>query len=693
MFISGWIRIKRENQNGMFVAKRMKNVQMKNDKEAAMKKLTKELVSVVLAVVMVLSMTCTVFAANEPEPEIQYTITIENSVKDQTYEVYKIFDATYDDEGAVAYTISAESPWYDVITGNHNNDIALEIGADIFTLYPIEVDEEGEVITYQVVTNEGVSEDEIIDFIASCKVPDGAEAIATETGNGGTLTINVDDPGYYFITTTTGSAVSVTTAAPEATIIDKNLAVSVEKHIIENDEEKDAVSDGMGENVNFDVKAEVPKYEDDNYVVDYTLTDSLSNGLLIELNEEEFYQGNDGKYYLYKDMINTWITLFDGAGNELSFTENVYKYSFELVGYDTYKDATSGENVHTFSGFVLTYYTFDYDKYYDDYMEALKAEGGSWPGDIPEGFDFPAESYFDDSLYPANASIEIKYTAHVTSLEGYDNTNDITLKHEITPFSHPQPLRPETGEQYDDHNDVYSWELDVLKISGDGSKTPLERATFTLTSDDMKDVAVGHSYLYVSVYALNDALENYDGIYTDEQGNNWKVADFETTDYIKDGDDYVVGTGSSSLETYHRILTDKTAEGVDTQELTVQGTTDANGKLLFEGLGTGTFTLTEIEAPDGYNLLEDPIVIIVSFDEETGTFTVQTGDSTLDGGHGFNFGEMDNGIFEITLENNAGSILPGTGGMGTTLFYIIGAILVCGAVVLLVSRRRMHSAE
>ena len=45
---------------------------------------------------------------------------------------------------------------------------------------------------------------------------------------------------------------------------------------------------------------------------------------------------------------------------------------------------------------------------------------------------------------------------------------------------------------------------------------------------------------------------------------------------------------------------------------------------------------------------------------------------------------------EITVENEAGSILPSTGGIGTTIFYAIGAILVIGAGIVLVSRRRAN---
>lgn len=54
-------------------------------------------------------------------------------------------------------------------------------------------------------------------------------------------------------------------------------------------------------------------------------------------------------------------------------------------------------------------------------------------------------------------------------------------------------------------------------------------------------------------------------------------------------------------------------------------------------------------------------------------------------------GVLDTGIVKVTVENNQGATLPETGGMGTTLFYIIGGLLVVGAGVLLVVRIRMKA--
>ncbi len=97
---------------------------------------------------------------------------------------------------------------------------------------------------------------------------------------------------------------------------------------------------------------------------------------------------------------------------------------------------------------------------------------------------------------------------------------------------------------------------------------------------------------------------------------------------------------------------------------------DAEGKVAeFTGLGSGTYTLEETTVPSGYNQSAD-----VEFTIDTAKADPTEADlhKTAD-------------VF-----NNKGSVLPSTGGIGTTIFYVIGAILVIGAGVVLVTRRRMN---
>lgn len=102
-------------------------------------------------------------------------------------------------------------------------------------------------------------------------------------------------------------------------------------------------------------------------------------------------------------------------------------------------------------------------------------------------------------------------------------------------------------------------------------------------------------------------------------------------------------------------------------------TTDATGKFTIKGLDADTYYLTETKAPAGYNKLAGPVTIVIG---ENGVVNGTT--------------EVPQGVDEVKVLNQSGTELPSTGGMGTTIFYIIGAILVIGAAVLLIARKRMN---
>lgn len=106
--------------------------------------------------------------------------------------------------------------------------------------------------------------------------------------------------------------------------------------------------------------------------------------------------------------------------------------------------------------------------------------------------------------------------------------------------------------------------------------------------------------------------------------------------------------------------------------------TGETGKFQIEGLEQGTYYLKETTTPAGYNTCE---VVTVVIGADGVLNPVEAEDGTVAG------------VAEIEVLNNIGATLPETGGMGTTLFYILGAVLVLGAVVLLVTKKRMANAE
>ena len=115
----------------------------------------------------------------------------------------------------------------------------------------------------------------------------------------------------------------------------------------------------------------------------------------------------------------------------------------------------------------------------------------------------------------------------------------------------------------------------------------------------------------------------------------------------------------------------KKVEWVENMNDATVVTTNDKGEATFNGLADGTYYLVETEAPAGYNPLTGPVEVKVA------------GSST------------DATKLSVTakVENKTGTTLPSTGGMGTTIFYVLGSALVLGAVVLLVTKKRMSTKD
>ncbi|MGM9584580.1 MAG: isopeptide-forming domain-containing fimbrial protein [Faecousia sp.] len=236
--------------------------------------------------------------------------------------------------------------------------------------------------------------------------------------------------------------------------------------------------------------------------------------------------------------------------------------------------------------------------------------------------------------------IVVDYTATlnpnaVIGLEG--NPNEVTLEFSNNPNAGGEG---DTGTTPEDKVIVFTYELDVTKIDGatKESETPTK----------LKDAK----------FKLHNA------------NNKWVIVD--TNSKV---------TGWSDTEEGGSTLTSNT-----------------DGLFKVIGLDDGTYGLKETEAPAGYNLLANEIELKISATTANGqawngtasaaltALQIQIGGKTTDG-------NMSTGVVSATVENNAGTQLPSTGGMGTTLFYVLGSILAVGAIVLLVTKKRMNSAE
>ena len=177
-----------------------------------------------------------------------------------------------------------------------------------------------------------------------------------------------------------------------------------------------------------------------------------------------------------------------------------------------------------------------------------------------------------------------------------------------------------------------------------------------------------------------------------------KVDGADNTKKLKDAE-FVLSRGAGDSKEYAKLNDNSKVIGwtATQDEATVLKSGD-DGLFKVIGLDDGTYYLKETKAPEGYNLLKEEITVVITATTTNGqdwtngnAATALTGlavkADNVDG-----TGNTSTGIAGITVANNKGSTLPETGGIGTTIFYVLGGMLVVCAVVLMVSKKRM-SAE
>ena len=235
-------------------------------------------------------------------------------------------------------------------------------------------------------------------------------------------------------------------------------------------------------------------------------------------------------------------------------------------------------------------------------------------------------------LYNNGATVTITYTAVVTdkaAIDGEGNTNNVTVTWTTKGSAEPDP-----NNKIDTKETIFTYAIALKKVNNEGK-------------------------------ALSGAI-------------------FEFPFYVKSTPD------ANGAYIYAGT---KAAEG-----LTNQITTPPNGVIVVKGVKTGSYDIKEIKAPDGYNRLTTSVIVNATKTSETTTsktvYLDENGDPTDEVTETVVKVELaDIAATAVVVVNKAGTELPSTGGMGTTVFYVLGTVLVLGAVVLLVTKKRMSDAD
>ena len=246
-------------------------------------------------------------------------------------------------------------------------------------------------------------------------------------------------------------------------------------------------------------------------------------------------------------------------------------------------------------------------------------------------------SFNSEYLKGASKEITITYNATVNKDAVYENGNTAGVKYSNKPGENGE------GDPVEKKENVYTYGIDLTKT---GDK-----------KDDKKDDTAGLNGAEFTLSKANDNL-------------------------------LTVRINGTTVE-----VNKNTTNSILTAEYNGD-----NGKLVFNGLAEGTYTLTETKAPAGYTLLKNPITIEIKANND-GTIKSATvngkPESTLKKEEKDEItGEtkqIETGVVPVKIENHSGFTLPGTGGMGTYIFTIGGLVVMAGAVLLLVSSKKKRA--
>lgn len=591
----------------------------------------KKLICLLSVLALVVGIIPFAFAQEVPVGEGAGSITVTNATIGKEYSLFKLFDATYNEDGGVAYTYtkSADDALFELLNSEDSPFVMEQVlDSDVYNV-TVKEGTTGSAISEWVKAN--LLEEQTQEDGSKVLVPkDILAPIATETAMEEELKFSGLPFGYYFLTSTLGATITLTSNTPDQNVIDKNSGPSWDvddngsgkvitsdsnKDYVVRDEEGNIIVPGTNENsvnvgdtVDFLIGVNTTNYNGDKPITEYRIYDSLAPGF--EYDKESFEVKIGDKVLTKVDSFEEAVV---GENYTITWSEDDQDFVIRVPWY------VAPQNEEAEAVFASATPTNVLSVSYSATLEAV----------------FNAEDGSDETIYAGDSN---KNTARYDFLDTSDTPDE------------PDPENPQPHHEVDEKvTKTYTFALGLVKVDGE-TKDRLKGAEFQVRYTE------GEGEEAVTYYLIAEELEDGSYLYTGRTEDPEQATTFKTDDQ---GQLIIRGLAEGSYEIIETKAPDGYNKLADSIVLEAQIATAHEQKTSY------TYYYDE----EG-NLVETEV-------EEGTTLTV----------------EYPVNVLERVVENNKGTTFPETGGVGTKLFYIIGGALVLLAVVLIVVRKRMRNFE
>lgn len=586
----------------------------------------KKLLSMLVCMIMVLGMSINVFAATPVSLEITHI------TKDHTYTAYQIFDGDLTSEG-----ILSNIAWGTGITDGAA--LINELKADTKEIWNSDK-------TVSVVIKE--------EFKDATSAADVADVIRDWSSNGERLDYLAEIFGKYLATGTNSNTAYTDNGNNTYTYKIENLDPGY--YLIKDTtvDEKVGAEDYRTKYMLYLTTSVKMDTKGDYTTVDKTVSETL-DGTYSESIAEQL---NKTYYYKWEAQLDDEIAWYDtyylefedhmSAGIKFEKLEEVYILEADNNKVYLYKD--NAWVVNSEAGINST-----------PSVNSVETTGTGTT--VKLGWNNLKTAY---TSIAGDDVVVVKYSATLNENAVYGvagNPNQVFIKFSNSPSDNGH------GESVPDDANVFSFQLLINKVDADNHENKLAGAEFYF-------------------YHMHGSEKHYAIV------NNGKI-----TSWVPDTAESIA---KEIKELEEDTILDDSVKATKIAELVAKPVatklvTQADGTFGYnlQGLKDGTiYYLHEVKAPSSYNLMFTDVSIAIHPNYVTDangkvtydklTYLVDGNDVVLNAGD-----EFTHGIVKATVLNDRGNTLPSTGGIGTTIFYAAGGVLVTAAVVWLVTKKRM----